>query len=183
MQASTPTPAWCYFSYIPHPHPHQLDPHNPPSPDFRNITPDPENHLLAARPTSNHTFHTFHTPSTPLEMDASKLLQLQTSAAYARNGSTSSASSSTSSSSSTHSSSASRPSLAVHPATSSTNSSSSSESNSYSAYGYAQSPYIQPPRCMRCQSAASFGSQRMICVAVNLYYCARCADLVGYNAG
>jgi len=35
-------------------------------------------------------------------------------------------------------------------------------------------------RCCRCQSTSS-DSSRMVCFAINMYYCARCASIVGYG--
>lgn len=35
-------------------------------------------------------------------------------------------------------------------------------------------------RCCRCQATSS-DSSRMVCFAINMYYCARCASIVGYG--
>ncbi|KAF2089219.1 hypothetical protein K490DRAFT_63357 [Saccharata proteae CBS 121410] len=162
----------CYFSILPSTqepynslyHSNHFSVETPTaSPHYDVLSPDtlsePSNPLLAARPSPPYT------PS--LSMDASKLLQLQTSAAY----------------------STARPQtqpvqdvLDISPinlprrsgSDSSTSSTSSERSDS-------ASPQLTLIRCCRCHRTASLGSKSMVSFGLNSYYCSRCASIVGYG--
>ena len=157
----TSTSQTCYFSVTPSTYYSHFSVETPStspcSSSFDGETPsDPSNPLLALR--------VLPPPTAPLaSMDASKLLQLQTAAAYSRSSAqpvqnNMSANISTSSSSSTTSTSSTTP--------------------------------TPPPelliRCSRCHRGSSLGSASssvngMISFGTNLYYCNRCASLVGYD--
>ncbi|OCL02930.1 hypothetical protein AOQ84DRAFT_164804 [Glonium stellatum] len=119
---------------------------------------DPSNPLLALRPLPPPT-----TP--PASMDASRLLQLQTAAAYPR------------------------PSAQPVQNNMSANSSSSSTSSSSSRASSIGAPTPPPEplvRCSRCHRSSSMISSSsstngMVSFGTNLYYCNRCASLVGYD--
>ncbi|KAF2142043.1 uncharacterized protein K452DRAFT_287244 [Aplosporella prunicola CBS 121167] len=94
-------------------------------------------------------------------MDASKLLQLQTSAAYSSK----------------------RPQpqpiqdvLDLSPIS---DSRSGSDASSHGSFA----PALQTIRCSRCHRTASFGSKQMVSFGVNSYYCTRCASIVGFGSG
>ena len=70
---------------------------------------------------------------------------------------------------------------------------SSSDSSSVSGYGYAMDSSSRPSvsieilRCMRCARSVEAtstddpSSMGMVRIAHNLYYCDRCANMVGYK--
>lgn len=177
MQSSSVTPeastsnAVCYFSFIPSSRPHTSDyashfSQETPSPglysdDLSVRTPsEPSNPLLAARlPPVNLT---------GAAMDASKVLQLQTAAAYSYQN---------------------RPQpqpvqdvLDLSPISSRSGSDTPSASSSRTSVS-GDSPTVQFIRCSRCHRTDTAGSKNMIGYGINSYYCVRCADLVGYNHG
>lgn len=158
----------CYFSY--QPPSYNTAAFSPSSSHFSVETPswspsqpaystdavsDPSHPLLARRYLSD---------CNKPPVDNSKLLQLQTAAAHAP-----------SSSHSKPRAMATRPS---HSTSISSNSSSSSSSPSYASHS-------APIRCSRCHRESTFGSFNptagMVSYGANLYYCTRCADLVGYR--
>ncbi|KAH4945436.1 hypothetical protein HBI23_027270 [Parastagonospora nodorum] len=118
---------------------------------------DPINPLLAYR----------HSPSESMSApsDASRLLQLQTSAAHPRTLQ--------------HSDSSSRSLSSSSPNSSPTNSrSSSTDSGTSSHRGSMPSPSVLA--CCRCRRESLMG---MIQFSTNTYYCSHCARMVGYSAG
>lgn len=158
----TSTLRTCYFSIIPSTYYSHFSVETPStspcSSSFDGDTPsDPSNPLLALR--------VFPPPTTPpASMDASKLLQLQTAAAYSRPSAQSVQNS-----------------MSANTSTSSTSSTTTTSSTT-----------LTPPpelliRCSRCHRSSSLGSASssssgMISFGTNLYYCNRCASLVGYDA-
>ncbi|KAF2034352.1 hypothetical protein EK21DRAFT_56673 [Setomelanomma holmii] len=139
---------FCYFSIA-----------GPPSAHFSIETP-------SVTPISEYSPHTFADPSNPLlafrptalesmssSSDASRLLQLQTSAAN-------------------------RPSteLLQHRASVSSSNSSDSISSSRSSSVMSHSTLS----CCRCRRESLTG---MIQFGTNIYYCSHCARMVGYSAG
>jgi hypothetical protein len=143
----------CYFSIVvptSSSHFSSETPNLSPSSDYSAFTfADPTNPLLAFRQTPSASM------SSPA--DASRLLQLQTSAAHRPSAEPLQHSGSNSSSSSSERS-------------SSTDSSSSSRS--------AVSPSVLS--CCRCRRESLMG---MIQFSTNTYYCSHCARMVGYSAG
>jgi hypothetical protein len=141
----------CYFSLAVQPsgfHYSDETPLSTPSLD-RLTQADPSHPLLARREPSP-------IPSTPLlTMDASKLLQLQTAAAYSAQLS--------------------------RPPTTHFNSDSSSASVSSRSSSAGAAEHI---RCVRCQRTSSHVSDPakagMVAFGTNLFYCVRCAQIVGY---
>ena len=108
---------------------------------------DPRNPLLALRR---------HLVLSPIQtMDASKLLQLQTAAAYTLTRP--------------------KPQYIIGTNDTSVRTSSSSDSASSS-----ETALPQIVCCSRCQ-CQSFSTEGMVCFALNSYYCTRCASLVGYG--
>lgn len=141
----------CYFSYTPILYEHYSTETPLPSPGYSALEATSDSHkpLLALR--RNLAL----TPSQT--MDASKLMGLQTAAAYQLT----------------------RPKPQPHQndtetSTNSVRTSISSDSDSSSA----STPQVI--FCSRCQRS-SYGSQGMVCFAINSYYCTRCASLVGYG--
>ena len=119
-----------------------------PSPTIFPETPsDPSNPLLALREPS----YSSRLPS--WAMDASKLLQLQTAAAYSRPD--------------------------AQSRQKSTASNSSTGSNNSSSSNLPQSPPVIC--CARCRRDSAAGE--MINIGTNQYYCRHCASMVGYNSG
>ncbi|KAK8226844.1 hypothetical protein HDK77DRAFT_502848 [Phyllosticta capitalensis] len=180
MPSSSVTPQLCYFSFVPS---SQTQPQSTdysshysietpsPGPNYEILSPrtpsEPSNPLLAAR----------NPPPACLNMSATmdpastKVLQLQTAAAYRP-----------------------RPQpvqdvLDLSPIDTRTSSSASdtSSSSTSSARGSVSSasttPVLQFVRCSRCHRSGSQGSKDMVGWGMNSYYCARCADLVGYQHG
>lgn len=161
-------PMACYFSMIHQPHaaPHFSDETPMSSPIRGPRTPsDPCNPLLALRSSPPAS-------TAPPRMDASKLLQLQTAAAYSL----------------------------IRPKPqplqdilevshdSFYSSASSSPSSSPSSSDTSIRTITPPPqivRCSRCQRSASIDSglkkSGMVSFGTNLYYCNRCASFVGYG--
>lgn len=180
MHSSSVTPeastsnAVCYFSFIPPSHQNTSDyashfSAETPSPglysdDLSVRTPsEPSNPLLAARlpPASIHL--------NSAAMDASKILQLQTAAAYSYQ---------------------SRPQpqpvqdvLDLSPISSRSGSDASSNSSSSRTSVSGDSPTAQFIRCSRCHRTDTAGSKNMVGYGINSYYCVRCADIVGYSHG
>jgi hypothetical protein len=109
-----------------------------------------------ASPVDDHTSATSApAPLRRLKMDASQLMSVQTTAAYNP-----------------------RPNVfPVQPASSS-NSTSSSSSSSSDSSSTAQSAL--PMRCSRCHRESNYGMPQMVAYGSNLWYCRRCAVLVGY---
>lgn len=64
-----------------------------------------------------------------------------------------------------------------------TDDSDSSSDNSYSSSNNSNSSYMDVARCSRCQRTASLASSNagMIAYGLNLWYCTRCAGMVGLN--
>jgi len=155
------SPPTCYFSIpvIPNTSSHFSTETPSLSPQLHFDPPsDPSNPLLALRETH---FNLSTSPTSP-GMDASKLLQLQTAAAY-----------------SVH-----RPNprpLQTENEQTSDDSSSSSSSISTPSNGPASTPSTPVIRCCRCHRSSSSGSSGMISFGTNLYYCSRCASIVGYG--
>lgn len=147
----------CYFSIVvldssASAHFSTETPHTTPVSDYSLHTfADPVNPLLAYRQS-----HIEFMPSPP---DASRLLQLQTSAAHRPTAEPLQHSAGASSSNSSDSRS------------SSTDSSSSSRSG-------VSSPSVLA--CCRCRRESLMG---MIQFSTNIYYCSHCARMVGYSAG
>ncbi|KAF2501603.1 hypothetical protein BU16DRAFT_522540 [Lophium mytilinum] len=150
QKITTLQPATCYFSYVPPSATTSVD--SPPlSPSFSLFgyeTPsDPSNPLLALRSSPP-------APSPPA-MDASKLMQLQSSVAH-------------------------RP--RSHPMQPQSSSSSSSSSSS----GSPPPSELQTFRCSRCHRTSNWGhspqTSGMVSFGTNLYYCNRCASIVGYGS-
>ncbi|OJD32023.1 uncharacterized protein BKCO1_4200062 [Diplodia corticola] len=178
MHSSSVTPtestsnALCYFSFVPPSHPETsfVDHFSSetPSPglysdDLSVQTPsEPTNPLLAARPWS------VSFTVSPAAMDASKILQLQTAAAYSYQ---------------------SRPQpqpvqdvLDLSPMSSRSGSDASSSTSSSSRTSVSgEVPTVQFIRCSRCHRTDTAGSKKMIGYGINSYYCVRCADIVGYS--
>ena len=140
----------CYFSISPSRTSHfsQDIPSSCSSPTILPETPsDPSNPLLALRSTHSH----FSPPS--WAMDASKLLQLQTAAAYGR--------------------------PEAQARQKSTSSSASTDSNASTPGASASTEVVSCARCRR----TSNGPSGMVSYGTNQYYCRHCADIVGYNSG
>lgn len=137
----------CYFSCIPTPHDHHSTETPLASPEYSafEVTPDSHNPLLALR---RHPAQT---------MDASKLMSLQTAAAYQSQ----------------------RPKPQPHQTIFET-SDESIRTSTPSDSGSSSASTPQIVYCSRCQRS-SFGTQGMVCFAMNSYYCTRCASLVGYG--
>ncbi|KAF1991827.1 hypothetical protein K402DRAFT_388371 [Aulographum hederae CBS 113979] len=152
-------PVCCYFSLPtrePQPTAHWSD-ETPLSSPFAHYStfPSPSNPLLASHPTTTYQ-SSLHT------MDASKLLQLQTSAAYSRPAAQPLGANSANSSSSDTS-----------------ESMTSADSPTMEALTYEDDLY----RCSRCQRSSCIGTLpgNMIRIGTNSYYCNRCANIVGYG--
>ncbi|KAB2580684.1 hypothetical protein BFW01_g6630 [Lasiodiplodia theobromae] len=158
----------CYFSFVPASRPENsfIDHYSTetPSPALYDLsvqTPsEPSNPLLAARdwPVSFVV--------SPAAMDASKILQLQTAAAYSYQN---------------------RPQpqpvqdvLDLSPISSRSGSDASSASSSRTSVS-GESPSVQFIRCSRCHRTDTAGSKNMVGYGINSYYCVRCADIVGYS--
>lgn len=162
------SPETCYFSYIPSTSSHFSIETPVCSPGSSTLTlstlADPSNPLLALRDPPSIP------RSPPATMDASKLLQLQTAAAYgSRRPAAQPVQNCTVNSDDSQSQSS-----------SSSSSSSDSSTTSTPQNGFATS---LPIRCSRCHRSASLGYSdptAMVSFGTNLYYCRRCADLVGY---
>ncbi|EKG18339.1 hypothetical protein MPH_04421 [Macrophomina phaseolina MS6] len=182
MHSSSVTPealtstsnAVCYFSFIPPSYP--ISDHashfsaETPSPglysdDLSVRTPsEPSNPLLAARLPPASAIHL-----NSAAMDSSKVLQLQTAAAYSYQT---------------------RPQpqpvqdvLDLSPMSSRSGSDASSNASSSRTSVSGDSPAVQFIRCSRCHRTDNPGSKRMIGYGINSYYCIRCADIVGYSHG
>lgn len=147
LQNQTP----CYFSYTPTPYDHYSTETPLGTPEYSafEATPDSHNPLLALRR------HPALSPSQT--MDASKLMSLQTVAAYQIQ----------------------RPKPQPHQGILETSDDSVRTSTS-SDSGSSSCSTPQLIYCSRCQRS-SFGTQGMVCFAMNSYYCTRCASLVGYG--
>lgn len=157
---SHPCQPVCYFS-IPriqsNDHtPHFSDETPSASPALHADTPsDPSNPLLASQTIPTYLLM-------PYNMDASRLLQLQTAAAYASQ----------------------RPSpTTLQGCQPSSSSSSSSSRSSSSDASMSARPSLELYRCSRCHRASSLGSSpgNMMPIGINNYYCNRCAAIVGYG--
>lgn len=170
-QESTST-AVCYFSFIPHSHSHPDDASHfsaeTPSPglysdDLSVRTPSHStNPLLAAR------FSPVSLAFTSAAMDVSKLLQLQTAAAYSR----------------PQAQPVQQDVLDLSPICSRSGSDASTASSSSSRTSVSgDSPTVQFVRCSRCHREGTAGSKHMVGYGINSYYCRRCADIVGYGHG
>jgi hypothetical protein len=149
-------PSCCYFSYVPATaslvsSPFSIEtPTSSPGPygHSTNTTSDPTHPLLAQRSLAN---------SSQTTMNVSRVLQLQTAAAYG-----------------------SRPN-SPSPSRSILSSSSSSSTST----SVCSTPPHGPIRCSRCHCESVYGLSNptagMVSYGANLYYCNRCADLVGYR--
>jgi hypothetical protein len=152
----------CYFSYVPPGYSHFSDetPCCSPtfSPDELSPSADPRHPLLASRTTAQPTANT-------TRIHTSSLMQAQTSAAH---GLTS------------------RP--RPHPVqnvlhVTSDEACSSDDSSSSIDFGIASPPELA--RCSRCQRTPSLdlktGKSNMVQYGLNLWYCTRCAAMVGLS--
>ncbi|KAK7538766.1 uncharacterized protein J3D65DRAFT_667413 [Phyllosticta citribraziliensis] len=190
MPSSSVTPQLCYFSYVPSSRSHSLSSTSPdysshyssetpsPGPNYEILSPhtpsEPSNPLLAARHPPPVCFNNNSNIMSTLD-SSSKVLQLQTAAAYRPQPQpvqdvldlspidtrTSSSCSSSSSSSAT----------------------SSSSSSARGSVSSATPPVLHFVRCSRCHRSGSQGSKDMVGWGMNSYYCTRCADMVGYQHG
>jgi len=157
MKSTSYQPA-CYFSIpriqISDHSPHFSDETPRTSPAIQADTPsDPCNPLLACQPTPTYLL-------VPYNMDAPRLLQLQTSAAYSTQ----------------------RPSPSSLQGSDSSPLSSSSRSSSSEGSMSPRLP-LELYRCSRCHRTSSLGSLpgNMMPIGINNYYCNRCAAIVGYG--
>lgn len=167
MSSESTVHSTCYFSMLPIRTTFYNDetPYSTPySPSDAEIIADPFNPLLAYRsPPLSPSFLS-------VKMDTSKFLQMQTQAAHPTN--------------------IYRPSpkpiqnvLDVSPDSTSSYGSDSSANDS----PVSQSP-VDTARCSRCQRTASFDlttrrTSNMVSYGLNLYYCTRCANIVGFRNG
>ncbi|KAK7514791.1 uncharacterized protein IWZ02DRAFT_430690 [Phyllosticta citriasiana] len=174
MPSSSVTPQLCYFSYVPSSasdcSSHYSSETPSPGPNYDILSPntpsEPSNPLLAAR---NPLPVSFSNNMSTVESSSSKVLQLQTAAAY-------------------------RPQpqpvqdvLDLSPidtrAPSTNSASSSSSSSARGSVSSASTPVLHFVRCSRCHRSGSQGSKDMVGWGMNSYYCTRCADMVGYQHG
>lgn len=161
-----PTSQMCYFSLQPNPSTHysvETPACSPTSSHLEETPSDPFNPLLAYRPTSPE-------PSSRTRMDGSKLMSLQTSAAFPQ----------------------ARPKPqpiqqdVLHVSDNDSDDSINKGNSSSSSSVGLMSPQFLPEvaRCSRCHRRPSndvaTGKPSMFQYGLNLWYCTRCANIVGF---
>lgn len=150
----------CYFTYVPSPsHFSAETPCEPLTAYSEDIEADCWNPLLASRPAE----HLSQGPA--LNMDPSKLLQLQTAVAHGQLPT--------------------RPRAQPLQATGSSTSIASTTSTNSSTSSTTSEQTLSMPSglcCARCRRN-SVGAHGMVQFGTNLYYCSHCASMTGYSAG
>lgn len=167
------SPCRCYFSHIPpsgnSSHNNDLTPIDTPSdtlftPIDKDIPADPSYPLLAIQPSAEPR------PLRSYQMDASTLLQLQTQTAHVPSSTRPQP----------------RPLQNVLHVGDDGDSSPDDEPSSSSFTSDDVQSSMRTVRCSRCQRTASInvtaaGQSNFLSYGLNLYYCSRCATIVGYN--